>query len=64
MEKKEAKVKQVIKAEVAKKVYSSSESVKFKSNGKSKHLEKGAVFTIDGEKANLFLKLGYGEVID
>lgn len=60
----EAKKVQAKKVETAKKVYPSGDVVKFKSNGKSKHLDKDAVFTLDGDKANLFLQLGYGEVID
>ena len=60
----EAKKVQAKKVETAKKVYSSADVVKFKSNGKSKHMTKDAVFTLDGEKANLFLKLGYGSIID
>lgn len=60
----EAKKVQAKKVETAKKVYSSGDVVKFKSNGKSKHLDKDVVFILDGDKANLFLQLGYGEVID
>lgn len=49
--------------EEVKKVYNNSDVVKFESNGKSKHMPKGEVYELDGIKANLFLKNGFGKVV-
>lgn len=46
------------------KVYNINEIVKFKANGKAKTLLDGQVYEIHGEMANLFLEMGYGEVIE
>ena len=51
------------KKQEVKHVYNSGETVKFESNGKSKHLPKGQVYEIDGLKANLFLSRGFGKVV-
>lgn len=45
-------------------VYNAGDVVKFKSNGKSKHLPKDRVYEIDGLKANLFLSRGFGQIVD
>jgi len=53
------------KVEVApKKIYSANDKVRFKSNGKSKHLPFGSIHELDGLKANYFLNAGFGEIID
>lgn len=46
----------------AKKIYSLNEVVQFVANGKSKHLIAGKVYEMDGEKANILIAKGYGEV--
>jgi len=37
---------------------------KFKSNGKSKHLNSNEIYKISGHTAKMFIRLGYGDIID
>ena len=62
--KKVSELKNEPKKQEVKKVYNANQVVKFESNGKSKHMPVGQVYTIDGAKANLLLARGFGKVVD
>lgn len=55
------KVEKVVKPKVEKVVFDHAKEYSFKSNGKSKHMPKDAIYSVNGSTAEILVNKGYGE---